>query len=157
MKILLVAMPETIAFLDRAIRVPNLGLASLAGNLPGHDVLTLDLTCEPRCARRLFEDTIMGFESTRPPELWQMAYPDAGGSYDGFTCNVRTRHLSRTELERTVHRAKVRTAVDPRMVSHNRLLRRHGVRCARAHLDSLHDELAHRFGRDGGAAESFPP
>lgn len=62
MRVLLVAMPETVGFLDRGIRVPNLGLASLAGNLPGHEVLTLDLACAPRRARRLLEETLTGFE-----------------------------------------------------------------------------------------------
>ena len=43
MRILLVAMPDTTEVIDFFARLPNLGMVSLAGNLPGHQVQVLDL------------------------------------------------------------------------------------------------------------------
>ena len=43
MRVLLVAMPDTISALDAVIRVPNLGLCSIAGNLHGCEVKVIDL------------------------------------------------------------------------------------------------------------------
>ena len=38
MKILLIAMPDTVSALDAVMKIPNLGICSLAGNLEGHTV-----------------------------------------------------------------------------------------------------------------------
>ncbi len=43
MRILLVSMPDTVSGLDAIMRVPSLGLCSLAGNLDGHETRVLDL------------------------------------------------------------------------------------------------------------------
>jgi len=43
MKILLVAMPDTVSSLAAVMRIPNLGICSLAGNLDGCEVRALDL------------------------------------------------------------------------------------------------------------------
>jgi radical SAM superfamily enzyme YgiQ (UPF0313 family) len=52
MRILLLAMPDTAASLDRVMKFPNLGLCSLAAALPEHDVRILDLVLWPRGVRR---------------------------------------------------------------------------------------------------------
>jgi radical SAM superfamily enzyme YgiQ (UPF0313 family) len=43
MRILLIAMPDTVAIIDSLVASPNMGIVSLAGNLPGHEVKCLDL------------------------------------------------------------------------------------------------------------------
>jgi radical SAM superfamily enzyme YgiQ (UPF0313 family) len=43
MRVLLLAMPDTVDFIENSARIPNLALVSLAGNLPGHEVRVLDL------------------------------------------------------------------------------------------------------------------
>lgn len=43
MRVLLIAMPDTVSALDPVMRVPNLGLCSIAGNLEGCDVKVIDL------------------------------------------------------------------------------------------------------------------
>jgi len=43
MKILLLAMPDTVDFIDSGARIPNLALVSMAGNLPDHEVKVMDL------------------------------------------------------------------------------------------------------------------
>ena len=48
MRVLLVAMPDTISALDPILRIPNLGLCSIAGNLPGAEVRVLDLAFRRR-------------------------------------------------------------------------------------------------------------
>jgi anaerobic magnesium-protoporphyrin IX monomethyl ester cyclase len=61
MRILLIAMPDTADYIDHIIRIPNLALASLAGNLPGHDVRVLDLVaCKPRL-RKIITETLNSF------------------------------------------------------------------------------------------------
>jgi len=52
MRILLLAMPDTAASLDRVMKFPNLGLCSLAAQVPGHEVRVLDLVLRPRGVRR---------------------------------------------------------------------------------------------------------
>ncbi|MEW6365316.1 MAG: radical SAM protein [Acidobacteriota bacterium] len=54
MRILLLAMPDTVSLIDYYSRMPNLALVSLAGNLAGHDVKVFDLvTVKPRVRRHL--------------------------------------------------------------------------------------------------------
>jgi len=51
MRLLLVAMPDTASSLDRVMKFPNLGLASIAAQVPEHDVRILDLVLRPRGVR----------------------------------------------------------------------------------------------------------
>ncbi len=44
MRILLIAMPDTVSALDPVVRVPNLGISSIAGNLSDCEVKTVDLS-----------------------------------------------------------------------------------------------------------------
>ncbi|MFH1091129.1 MAG: cobalamin-dependent protein, partial [Pseudomonadota bacterium] len=54
MRILLLVMPDTTDFFHYSARLPNLGIASLAGNLPGHQVRVLDLLLwKPKIRQRL--------------------------------------------------------------------------------------------------------
>ena len=48
MKVLLFAMPDTISALDAVMRMPNLGLCSIAGNLEGCEVKIVDLAFHNR-------------------------------------------------------------------------------------------------------------
>jgi anaerobic magnesium-protoporphyrin IX monomethyl ester cyclase len=48
MKVLLVAMPDTVSALDPVMRVPNLGLCSIASNLEGCEVKVVDLVFHNR-------------------------------------------------------------------------------------------------------------
>src|SRR5215470_4380962 len=48
MRILLLAMPDTASSLDRVMKFPNLGLCSLAAQVPEHEVRILDLVLKPR-------------------------------------------------------------------------------------------------------------
>ena len=43
MRVLLIAMPDTISALDAVMHMPNLGLCSIAGNLKGGEVKIVDL------------------------------------------------------------------------------------------------------------------
>src|SRR5438093_355017 len=52
MRILLVAMPDTASSLDRVMKFPNLGLCSIAAQVPGHEVRILDLVMRPKGVRR---------------------------------------------------------------------------------------------------------
>jgi anaerobic magnesium-protoporphyrin IX monomethyl ester cyclase len=61
MRILLLAMPDTVDVMDLGIRLPNLALVSLAGNLPGHDVKVLDLVVYKPDIRRHVESIIASF------------------------------------------------------------------------------------------------
>ena len=47
MRILLLAMPDTASSLDRVMKFPNLGLCSIAAEVPEHDVRILDLVLRP--------------------------------------------------------------------------------------------------------------
>jgi len=61
MKILLLAMPDTVDFFDNSVCIPNLALVSLAGNLPGHEVKVLDLVLDRPHIRRTLEEVLAGF------------------------------------------------------------------------------------------------
>jgi anaerobic magnesium-protoporphyrin IX monomethyl ester cyclase len=62
MRILLMAMPDTVSALDAVIRVPNLGLCSIAGNLAGHTVRVVDLVFHNQHIRRYIEDILKDFK-----------------------------------------------------------------------------------------------
>ncbi|MEN6371798.1 MAG: radical SAM protein [Armatimonadota bacterium] len=48
MRVLLLAMPDVASCFDRVMRLPNLGIASIAANIDGAEVHTLDLVLHPR-------------------------------------------------------------------------------------------------------------
>jgi len=52
MRILLLAMPDTASSLDRVMKFPNLGLCSIAAQVPEHEVRILDLVLRPQGVRR---------------------------------------------------------------------------------------------------------
>jgi anaerobic magnesium-protoporphyrin IX monomethyl ester cyclase len=62
MRILLIAMPDTVSALDAVMRIPNLGLCSLAGNLEGHTVKVLDLVFHPHHIRSYLESVLRDFQ-----------------------------------------------------------------------------------------------
>ncbi len=62
MRILLLAMPDSAASLDGVMKFPNLGLCSLAAQVPGHDVRIVDLVLAPRRVRRRVLDEVADFE-----------------------------------------------------------------------------------------------
>lgn len=61
MRVLLLAMPDTADVIDFFGKLPNLGLANLAGNLPGHEVRILDLVLYKPRIRRVLEETLDRF------------------------------------------------------------------------------------------------
>src|SRR5437667_7151911 len=61
MRILLVAMPDTASSLDRVMKFPNLGLCSIAAQVPGHDVRILDLLMQPRGVRHRVLEEVAAF------------------------------------------------------------------------------------------------
>src|SRR5204862_6532451 len=62
MRILLLAMPDTASSLDRVMKFPNLGLCSLAAEVPEHEVRVLDLVLRPRDVRRRVLDEAAAFQ-----------------------------------------------------------------------------------------------
>ncbi len=46
-------------------------------------------------------------------------------SYDGFSCNIRTRHMSRKELYRVLKKEAVKGFLDPKLIASNFFLRRY--------------------------------
>jgi anaerobic magnesium-protoporphyrin IX monomethyl ester cyclase len=62
MKVLLVAMPDTVCALDPVMRVPNLGLCSIAGNLEGCDVRVVDLVFHNRHIGRFVQQLMEEFK-----------------------------------------------------------------------------------------------
>ena len=62
MKILLIAMPDTVSALDAVMKIPNLGICSLAGNLEGHTVKSVDLVFHNHNIRHYLEDIIDDFQ-----------------------------------------------------------------------------------------------
>lgn len=62
MRVLLVSMPDTAHAFDSFMRLPSGALASLAGNLPGHDVRILDLVGRPWRAHALLCDALRAFQ-----------------------------------------------------------------------------------------------
>src|SRR5262249_1563471 len=70
MRILLVAMPDTASSLDRVMKFPNLGLCSIAAQVPEHDVRILDLVLRPKRVRarlldevRVFAPDVVGYSA----------------------------------------------------------------------------------------------
>jgi anaerobic magnesium-protoporphyrin IX monomethyl ester cyclase len=61
LRVLLISMPDTVSALDPVLRVPNLGLCSLAGNLEGNDVKVLDLVFYPQHLTRQIRDIVGDF------------------------------------------------------------------------------------------------
>jgi anaerobic magnesium-protoporphyrin IX monomethyl ester cyclase len=61
MRVLLLAMPDTVDFIDLATRLPNLAIISMAGNLPGHEVKVLDLVLHKPHIRQPLEEALSGF------------------------------------------------------------------------------------------------
>lgn len=61
MRILLLAMPDSIDVADRVARLPNLGIVSLAGNLPGHEVKVLDLVLRRPQVRAAVQEALATF------------------------------------------------------------------------------------------------
>jgi anaerobic magnesium-protoporphyrin IX monomethyl ester cyclase len=61
MRILLMAMPDTVDFIDYAACIPNLALVSLAGNLPGHEVKVMDLVLYRPRVRKAVEEVLAAF------------------------------------------------------------------------------------------------
>src|SRR5262249_35606826 len=62
MRILLLAMPDSASSLDGVMKFPNLGLCSLAAQVPGHDVRLLDLVLKPRQVLRRVLAEVAAFE-----------------------------------------------------------------------------------------------
>ncbi len=65
MRVLLLAMPDTADTFDLFVRMPNLGIASLAAALDGHEVRTADLVCRQRGLAPFLERQLQEF----PPDL----------------------------------------------------------------------------------------
>jgi hypothetical protein len=55
-------MPDTVSALDAILKIPNLGLCSLAGNLSGCEVRVMDLAFKGRGLDRLLASTLDEFE-----------------------------------------------------------------------------------------------
>ena len=62
MRVLLIAMPDTVSALDAVMRIPNLGLCSIAGNLEGHTVRVVDLVFHNHNIRRYIEGILKDFQ-----------------------------------------------------------------------------------------------
>jgi anaerobic magnesium-protoporphyrin IX monomethyl ester cyclase len=62
MRVLLIAMPDTVSALDAVARIPNLGLCSIAGNLDGCDVKVVDLVFHNRGVSRFVRDIVRDFQ-----------------------------------------------------------------------------------------------
>src|SRR5215831_11822036 len=62
MRILLLAMPDSASSLDGVMKFPNLGLCSLAAQVPGHDVRILDLVLRPLGVRARVVDEVRRFQ-----------------------------------------------------------------------------------------------
>jgi anaerobic magnesium-protoporphyrin IX monomethyl ester cyclase len=62
MRVLLIAMPDTVSALDQVMRVPNLGLCSIAGNLEGCDVKIVDLVFHNHHMGRLLQRLMEEFK-----------------------------------------------------------------------------------------------
>jgi radical SAM superfamily enzyme YgiQ (UPF0313 family) len=99
LKLLLLAMPDTADVLDFSGRLPNLGIVSMAGSLPRHEVRVLDLVlARPRAGRALdralatFRPDVVGlsamtfqFDTLRRAALrvrrWNPRVPIVAGGY----------------------------------------------------------------------------
>src|SRR5262245_18374525 len=60
-RILLLAMPDTASSLDSVMKFPNLGLCSLAAQVPEHEVRILDLVLRPHGVRARVVDEVQCF------------------------------------------------------------------------------------------------
>jgi len=60
-RILLLAMPDTASSLDSVMKFPNLGLCSLAAQVPEHEVRILDLVLRPHGVRARVVDEVRRF------------------------------------------------------------------------------------------------
>jgi anaerobic magnesium-protoporphyrin IX monomethyl ester cyclase len=65
MRILLIGMPDTISGLDVVMKIPNLGLCSIAAGLEGHETKILDLVFHNHGIRRYLDGILSDFQ----PEL----------------------------------------------------------------------------------------
>jgi radical SAM superfamily enzyme YgiQ (UPF0313 family) len=61
MRILLLAMPDTASSLDRVMKFPNLGLCSIAAQVPAHEVRILDLVLRPKSVGAQVDETARTF------------------------------------------------------------------------------------------------
>lgn len=61
MRVLLLAMPDVASSFDRVMRMPNLGLSSLAANVGGAEVRILDLVLRPRGVGRAVREALDDF------------------------------------------------------------------------------------------------
>lgn len=61
MKILLLAMPDAANNFHRIIKVPNLGLCSLAAHLPDHEVRIADLVLVHKNIRAFLQQLLLDF------------------------------------------------------------------------------------------------
>jgi len=61
MRILLLAMPDTASSLDRVMKFPNLGLCSIAAQVPEHEVRILDFVLRPKAVRARLLDELATF------------------------------------------------------------------------------------------------
>lgn len=68
---------------------------------------------------------------------------DDFSKYDGFLCNIRTRHLSNAELFHALKTAALKSFFDPRMIMGNALIKRHGLAFLTAILKNLGHTLVH--------------
>jgi len=62
LRVLLITMPDTISALDAIIRVPNLGLCSLAGNISNCAVKIIDLAFHNKNITRYLEGILDSFK-----------------------------------------------------------------------------------------------
>lgn len=61
MRVLLVAMPDAVDSIDLYGKIQNLGIVSIAGSLPEHEVRTLDLVLHRPGVRRALEQAVSSF------------------------------------------------------------------------------------------------
>jgi anaerobic magnesium-protoporphyrin IX monomethyl ester cyclase len=62
MKVLLIAMPDTVSALDAVTQIPSLGLCSIAGNLSGCEVKVIDLVFHKHGIRKFVQGLIRDFQ-----------------------------------------------------------------------------------------------
>jgi radical SAM superfamily enzyme YgiQ (UPF0313 family) len=94
MRILLLAMPDTASSLDRVMKFPNLGLCSIAAQVPEHEVRILDLVLRPQGVRRTVLEEVASFQ----PDL--VGYSAMSFQYD----TARTlAHAVRAAAPHVVH------------------------------------------------------
>ena len=55
-------MPDTVSALDAVMKIPNLGICSLAGNLGGHTVKSIDLVFHNHNIRHYLEGILNDFQ-----------------------------------------------------------------------------------------------